>query len=427
MPKQDTTSAQSSKRKSSSTHHSEKQKRLEENGIYMRTSVLLQEESKEFCEELLERQHEPLAFPCYPARKINDVLERIRELNEARLQRDIMPWVVPSAENLHFSNVIDHGYIGEEINAEWVRCETMGSTRPKPDFAVGLNLSAFSSDEADKLQNYGTPQQPYLFTPLLSFPFLICEAKTGRTGLDYADTQNLHSASIATRAVLSLYISTFGRHHEHTKDLLGRILVFTVSHNNSVANLYGHYVVSDSTNGTEGIDAFRYFRYDIAMFSLSSHRAKDRFKAYSFIRNLYDKFAPQHLERIRMAIRAMSKPIARTGLSFAASDITLEEEGSLLGSEVASQEDEVFKVPSEPASVSQNRELGKMRSQLDRLLQQIEEQREESRRQLEEQREDSRKEFEQQREEKKAIERRLDQMMQIMSKSAKQAHSQNQP
>lgn len=415
MSKPDAAAAPSSKRRGSSTHPSEKRKRLEENGIYMKASLLLKGESKKACAELLEGQQKPSLYPCYPASELEVVLDRVHELNEARLQRDVMPWVVPSAENLHFSGVIDRTYIGEEVDTEWTRCETMGSSRPKPDFAAGLKRSAFSADEDSKLQNYSTAHRPYLFTADLTFPFLICEAKTGRVGLDSADTQNIHSASIATRAILNLYASVFGLDHESTKDLFGRILVFTVSHNNRVVNLYGHYAVPNSTNGT---DAFTYFRHDIAMFSLTLYEGKERFNAYAFVTKLYEQFAPQHLERIRKAAQSMPKPSTRTGLSFAASDITLSEEGSQPDSGAVSRGDEAFKVPREPASASQSRELANVKLQLDRMLQQMEQQREDSRRREEALQEAGKEREEASKEREKALERRLDQMMEVVARSA---------
>ncbi|KAK0900573.1 hypothetical protein LTR02_009117 [Friedmanniomyces endolithicus] len=140
------------------------------------------------------------------------------------------------------------GYIGEEIHSEWVRCESMGASKPKPDFAVRLQRSAFEAGEQGKLENYATPQGPFLFTPNLCFPFLVCEAKTGQVRIDKADTQNIHSASIAVRAILRLYNAAYGRDHERTQALLGRILVFSVSHDNHVVNLYGRYAVASGNN-----------------------------------------------------------------------------------------------------------------------------------------------------------------------------------
>ncbi|TKA72809.1 hypothetical protein B0A55_09527 [Friedmanniomyces simplex] len=353
----------STKRRSSSTHHSERQQRLEQNGIYMKTSALLQRASKQLCNDLLAGDRSPDQHPWYPVERTNEVLERLHVLNEARLQRDVTPWLVPSAEHLYFSGCAELGYIGEEIQAEWKRCEPMGGSRPKPDFVVGLQRSAFEDEELCKLENYATPQRPFLFTPNLSFPFLVCEAKTGQIGIDQADSQNIHSASIAVRAVLRLYSAAYGRDHEKTQGLLGRILVFSVSHNNRLVNLYGHYAVaSNSKDGKDGTtEGLEYFRYDIAMFSLTMYDGRDRYKAYNFIRNVYDDFALEHLRRIQDAVAGT----------------------------VLCDDDSGFKTPGEPASVSLRQENRKIREQMDKLLLQLQEQRKESREQLQRQEQES--------------------------------------
>ncbi|KAK1810039.1 hypothetical protein LTR12_015587 [Friedmanniomyces endolithicus] len=263
----------STKRRSSSTHHSERQQRLEQNGIYMKTSALLQKASKQLCNDLLMGDRSPSRHPCYPVERTDEVLERLHVLNEARLQRDVTPWLVPSAEHLYFSGCAELGYIGEEIQAEWVRCESMGASKPKSDFAVGLQRSAFEDGELSKLENYSTPQGPFLFTPNLSFPFLICEAKTGQTGINKADTQNIHSASIAVRAILRL----------HTGGITKRLKLSWVAYWCSRSN--------DKTDGTA--EELQYFRYGIAMFSLTMYEGRDRYNAYNFIRNVYDKFASE--------------------------------------------------------------------------------------------------------------------------------------
>ncbi|KAK0246872.1 hypothetical protein LTR91_022864 [Friedmanniomyces endolithicus] len=325
----------------------------------------------------------PNQHPCYPVERTDEVLERLTVLNEARLQRDVTPWLVPSAEHLYFSGCADLGYIGEEIQSEWVRCESMGASRPKPDFAVGLQRSAFNDGELSKLENYATPPGPFLFTPNIAFPFLICEAKTGQIGMDKADTQNIHSASIAVRAILSLYSAAYGRDHEKTQALLGRILVFSVSHNNQLVNLYGHYAVASSSNnridGTA--EELQYFR-------LTMHEGRDRYKAYNFIRNVYDDFALEHLRRIQDAVAQLPNPEKRMGLSFAASDLAFNDDGSQQESElVSSQDDSGFRTPGEPASVSLRQENRKIREQMDKLLFQLREQRKDSEQQRKESKE----------------------------------------
>ncbi len=113
----------STKRRSSSTHYSERQQRLEQNRIYMKSSVLLQKASKQLCNDLLMGDRSPSQHPCYPVERTDEVLERLTVLNEARLQRDVTSWLVPSAEHLYFSGCAELGYIGEEIQSEWVRCD----------------------------------------------------------------------------------------------------------------------------------------------------------------------------------------------------------------------------------------------------------------------------------------------------------------
>ncbi|KAK0246957.1 hypothetical protein LTR35_017302 [Friedmanniomyces endolithicus] len=124
----------------------------------------------------------------------------------------------------------------------------MGASKPNPDFAVRLQRSAFEAGEQGKLENYATPQGLLLFTPNLCLPFLVCEAKTGQVRIDKADTQNIHSASIAVRAILRLYNAAYGRDHERTQALLGHILVFSVPHGNHVVNLYGRYAIASGNN-----------------------------------------------------------------------------------------------------------------------------------------------------------------------------------
>ena len=153
----------SSKRKSTSLHQSDRLRRLAEYGVYMRASALIQKPSKDLCRSFLTGDRIPGQYPCYPPDQIPNVLERIQSLNEGRLQRDITPWLVPSAENLGFSGQAVPDYIGEEIQADWIRCATMGSTRPKLDYTAGLLRTAFTNDEIEKLQNYASFEKPFFF------------------------------------------------------------------------------------------------------------------------------------------------------------------------------------------------------------------------------------------------------------------------
>ena len=261
----------------------------------MKSSSLIQKSSKDLCHDLIEGDRQPTQHCLFPPEQLLTVLERVQGLNEGRIQRDVTPWVVPSAEVLFYCGELDANIIGDEVNAEWSRCATMGSTRPKPDYAAGLLPSAFTKDEIQKLRNYASPTRSVFFTPDLCFPFLICEVKTGEQGFNQADRQNIHSASIAVKGVIELFKTAFGDNSERVKDLYGQVLVFTVSHDNDRVCLYGHYAVN-----TEA-DELQYYRYQIALISLSAQDGADKYMAYNFVRNVYDIFAPMHQKRIRDA------------------------------------------------------------------------------------------------------------------------------
>lgn len=347
------------KRRSTSIHHSDRLERLIKNGIFMRASVLMQRSSKDLCSSFLAGDCTPGIYPGYPSEQIDNVLARIQDLNEGRLQRDITPWVVPSAENLYFSGKITSDYIGEEIQAQWTRCATMGSTRPKPDYVAGLLRKAFTGEEVEKLKNIVSLESPWLFTPNLCFPFLTCEAKTGLQGLDEADRQNIHSTSIAIRAIIELYKAAFGTSVNRVNELYGKVLAFSVSHNNKQVNLYGHYCVPN--DGPAG--GLNFFRYEIDMFSFTLHEGAERFKSYNFILNVYEKFAPEHRNRIKDAIAFLPTPAKRSGTSFAASDMTSEERESHPDSGTAtSQRDSALQHPAAAAHAIQ---LAKIREELE--------------------------------------------------------------
>jgi len=357
------------KRKSESTHRSNRLERLAENGVFMKSSSLIQKSSKDLCHDLMKGDRQPTQHSPFPPEQLLEVLERVQGLNEARVQRDITPWVVPSAEVLFFCGELDANIIGDEVNAEWTRCATICSTRPKPNYVAGLLPSAFTKDEMQKLMNYASPPTPVFFTPELCFPFLIYEVEQG---LNKADRQNIHSASIAVKGVMELFKTAFGDNSERVKDLYGQVLVFTVSHEHDKVCLYGHYAA------TSEADELQYYRYQIALISLSAKDGADKFVTYNFVRNVYDKFAPMHQQRIQDASALLPRIQERTNLFFSASELALEDTQSQSNSQDSqSQVGSDYKTPRLPASATHKKETIKLR--------QMERQREQMERQMEQQ------------------------------------------
>ena len=203
------------------------------------------------------------------------------------------------------------------------------------------------------------------------------------------------------RALVLLYQEAFGSTApQRVQELFGRVLVFTVSHDNDRVLLYGHFAVADSK--VEG--GLKFYRHPIDLFSLSIRGGADRLKASNFVTNVYEKFAAEHRERIQDAVAQLPGLGERTGLSFAASDLTIVPPNSTEDSqEASSQGDHDFATPIEPASVAQRRETTKLREQIDKLQQQMDQQRQDAKQQIDrllqqmdQQRQDAKQHMEQQ-------------------------------
>ena len=331
-----TVSVNNRKSESTRTHPSDRLTRMQEHHIFMKASALMKLASKNLCTELLGGDREPIGFPVFPAARVLDVLAQVENANEGRIQRDVLPCVVPSAENLRFWGVLGLESIAEEISALWTRCATMGSTIPKPVYVAGLSQEAFSSDELDSLRNYTTFTTPFMFTPHLCFPFLICETKSGDEGMNEGHRQNLHSAAIAVRAIFELYWAAYGKSDRRVKELYGQVLVFTIAHNHEIVYIYGHFAVLSA----ETPETLAFHRCQITVLSLTALDGKDLNKPQNFVRNVYDKFAPEHLKRIKEAAKKLPSPDPRTGASFAASGLSLRDTQSQQGfQETQSQND----------------------------------------------------------------------------------------
>ena len=345
----------------------------------MESSSLIQQDSKELCQKYLEGNCQTVKTSVFTAKEFAKILVRVRDSNESRIVRDVTPWIVPSAEILRFRDELKLDFIGDGLNVEWTRCATMGSRKPKPDYVAALLASAYTQEEVDKLENYARPDRPFWFTPELSYPFLMCEAKPGTVGLNEADRQNVHSASIAVRAIFALYKEAFGHTTPHrVHELYGKVLVFSVSHDNDKFILYGHFAIAES-NFSENL---KFYRHPINMYSLTMNDGAYQYKGYDFVRNVYEKFGPVHRQRIKDAVAHLPTPVQRTGLSFAASNMSVDEPDSEQDSPDEGQMISPLSIP----NTTEREQLEAEREQLEAERKQLEAERE----QLEAEREKSR-------------------------------------
>jgi hypothetical protein len=213
--------------------------------------------------------------------------------------RDISPLIVPPAEILHAFGDEQLEHLTGHVNQKWYGClPIVPGPAPQPDYAVGFKESAFSQTQLEKLGPFikGWTRTPFLATAWMYFPFLTCEVKCGNEALNIADRQNAHSGSVAVKQVLNLY-----REVSRETELHGTVLAFSVSHDHGALRIYGHYTLID---GNEA----RFYRYPIRKFDFTEQNGKDKWTAYKFVKNVYYKFAPMQLERIRTAIDELPDP-----------------------------------------------------------------------------------------------------------------------
>ena len=129
------------------------------------------------------------------------------------------------------------------------------------------------------------------------FPFLAMDVKCGQVGLDLADRQNAHSSAIAARAIVSFF-----RIAGREKDLHRRIVCWSISHNNRSVLIYGYYTVIDSEHTSY------YTHLHNGHFISPQITNETRWTSYKFVKNLYEKWVPDHLDKVRSLLDGLPYP-----------------------------------------------------------------------------------------------------------------------
>ena len=220
--------------------------------------------------------------------------EKLRGKNEAGIFKDCTPLIVPWAEAHAILSIHrDLDIAIESVDEGWHSSIPITDPCPQPKYAVGFRRSAFSEEQLKKLQPFlGDPSSLSYFkgTYYMHFPFLTCEAKCGSAGLDIADRQNLHSMTLAVRAVVELF-RLVGR----AEELHREVLAFSVSHDHQSVRIYCHYPVIEGTKIT-------YWRHALRKYDFTERQGTEKWTAYKFVKNVYDIWMPNHFRRISAAI-----------------------------------------------------------------------------------------------------------------------------
>ena len=278
-------------------------------------------------EELLKKKVEFPQNTKFDDKLYDRIIKDCHGMNEAWVIRDIGLLVCPSARDLLLTGAIQTKYLRESVDEAWKLSRPITSTRPQPDFSVGYGRDAFTEEQLEKIRavlGNGQDQSSLVrATWYMYFPFLGCEAKKGDGGLDVADRQNAHSMGMAVRGVVKLF-RLVGR----AKELDRQILAFSISYNEGQVRIYGYYPrVQDKTN---------YYRRRIAFVTLIGANSQERWKAYKFVSNIYQHWAPKHLKNLQLVLTEIdtivAAPTVKTGLSQVFSN-------SSISSEMPSAED----------------------------------------------------------------------------------------
>ena len=276
---------------------------LESVGIYMgqpEPHLRAAGTDKALCQELLKNEQPVPKDSLFNDDLFESTCEDIANRNEARVIQDIGRLIVPAPEELFRRGVHHLKHLIETVNESWIKSIPLVlGPRPQPDFAVGLKRSNFTSDQLKKLQpSIGSWQTTsrLVATDEMYFPFLTAEVKCGNEGLNIADRQNAHSAAVAANAVVELYRLVLRQ-----DELKQKILTFSVSHDHQTVKIYGYYAIINANETS-------FYRHLLRHFSIIDQDGKDRWAAYKFTRNVYDKFYPIHHERICSAVDQLPNP-----------------------------------------------------------------------------------------------------------------------
>ena len=362
----------------------------------------LVQEDRELCQRLLLDDRAVPSDSLFEEERFESFCALLQGRSEARVYLDLHSLLVPSAENLYINGWKELGDLIQGYNDQWVKAIPFYGPRPQPDHTVGFKWSTFSEEQRRKLRVDPMEKSLYTAREDIYFPFLTSEVKCGKQALDLADRPNAHSMTVAVRGVVDLY-RRIGRPMEVHRRMLG----FSISHDDSIVRIYAHYpeIQGDKT---------AYYRHTIKQFNFADENGKDKWTSYRFTTNMFHTFAATHLARIKTAIDQLTDPALEPLepiLGQEEESALSSYEGGLSGSESQGSE---FRKPRKAGGLH-----AELRTMIQNLQRQLEQQREQSQQQLEQQREEAQQELEHQRKEserqRKESEQQRKELMQILN------------
>ena len=252
------------------------------------------------CKNFQNITREIISSTVYFKAKTFEMIKLCQNRNEAMINQNITPLIVSSIKLLYFKDEVNQfKHFIDEVNTQWYENWVLTKSRPKFDLIVDFFSFVFTIAENEKLINYTFFENLTRSTGDLCFPFLMCEVKCGNERFDYADRQNMHSCSVAVKALLKLeQKANQYRENKQFENLFDKIFVYSISHDQKNAHFYEHYVLIEKKNWT-------YYRHHIANFDIV-YKKINLLIFHNFARNVLTIYASKLLKRLQKAIAVFS-------------------------------------------------------------------------------------------------------------------------
>lgn len=268
---------------------------LEMKGSFMRPSKAgMVKEDKELCERLLKTSQPTVSDALFSDDHFDKFCSNLRGRSEARICLDLHPRLVPSVENLYICGREEFAGFIEGHNDPWVKSIPFYGPRPQPDHTYGFKWSNFTEQQRRKLMIEPTEKSFYTAREDIYFPFLTAEVKHW---LDLADKRNIHSMTIHMRGIVDLY-----RKINRPKDVHGRVLGFSISHDDNRERIHAYY---PEINGDEST----YWRETLTNFVIGND---NKWTSYQFTLNVCQTFALPLVKRLKAVIDELSDPLSQS-------------------------------------------------------------------------------------------------------------------
>ena len=255
-------------------------------------------ESRTLCQKLLNSAQKLPEGTLFSDELFPQVCEIVKGKKEATVVRYILPELVPSPKIRALRGASHLKILNETVGESWINAKRCCNRRPQPDYGIGIDREAFSLEQIQKLQPYIGAQldeeSQFTATYDTCFPFLTTEVKCGAAALDVADLQNAVSQTLALRGLVTLF-----RLVHREQELHRKVLGFSISHDNEMVRIYGHYPFINGKSTT-------YHRCRISLFDiLPTIEGDNRWKTPTFVQNVQDLWAGEHFKTICSAVDAL--------------------------------------------------------------------------------------------------------------------------